>query len=523
MKPDRNPWTIYLVLLLLFLPLYILRDYTPNNELRYVSIVEEALQRGSIFVFYNHDIPYADKPPFYFWVMMIGKLIAGNHLLIFMGCFNLLVAAFIIWEMNKWCFPNASFSVLLPPTLVLLTTGLFTGSFLVVRMDLLMTLFIILSTSTFFRLYTGKGSKDDEWLFPLFLFLGVFTKGPLGFLLPVAAILLFLLIKKDIPAIKRYLGIRTLAIFGSLCLIWFIAVWVEGDIAYLKNLLFHQTIDRAIDSFHHQEPFYFYLWRFWIFAAPWSLFCAFLFIEAFRKKMIAGNPLLLFFAVMIGSTFIILSLISSKLDIYLLPVYPFCIYFAFMVLREKPYSRLAYYSMILPIGVLFCILPILLIGMKRSPVMLEYPVIAIGGAILAIFAGVIAIWFLIKRQITQSIIVCAGSLLIFILLSSIQLPPFNEYLGLKAIAEEGRIMARKHQTTRFAFTGFQRGENMEVYLDVPVSPVEEEQVIGTNPILPPYILFVREKEFQQNIRLQQFLSERENRLRGKYRVFVIEK
>ena len=39
------------LLLLAVLPVLIFRDYTPSNELRYLSIVDEALRNGDIFTF----------------------------------------------------------------------------------------------------------------------------------------------------------------------------------------------------------------------------------------------------------------------------------------------------------------------------------------------------------------------------------------------------------------------------------------------------------------------------------------
>ena len=57
------------------LPLMLFRDPTVSNELRYLSIADEALRDGHIFAFYNHGVPYADKPPLYFWLMMVGKLV----------------------------------------------------------------------------------------------------------------------------------------------------------------------------------------------------------------------------------------------------------------------------------------------------------------------------------------------------------------------------------------------------------------------------------------------------------------
>jgi len=46
-----NNKRICLIWFVALLPAMILRDYTPDNELRYLSIVDEALRNGNIFTF----------------------------------------------------------------------------------------------------------------------------------------------------------------------------------------------------------------------------------------------------------------------------------------------------------------------------------------------------------------------------------------------------------------------------------------------------------------------------------------
>ena len=97
---------LYFFPLLFFLPIYIFRDYTPNNELRYISIIRDAVNNGSLFVFSNHGVLYADKPPLYFWIMMLFDLISDEHLLLLIGIFNLFVVGVILSVLSKWCFPS---------------------------------------------------------------------------------------------------------------------------------------------------------------------------------------------------------------------------------------------------------------------------------------------------------------------------------------------------------------------------------------------------------------------------------
>jgi 4-amino-4-deoxy-L-arabinose transferase and related glycosyltransferases of PMT family len=103
MKNNRQI-IIFLFIFLAILPILIFRDYTANNELKYLSIVDEAIEEGHIFAFYNHGVPYADKPPLYFWIMMIGKFIFGKHIMFCISLLSVIPALVVLYTMNSWLY-----------------------------------------------------------------------------------------------------------------------------------------------------------------------------------------------------------------------------------------------------------------------------------------------------------------------------------------------------------------------------------------------------------------------------------
>lgn len=138
----------------------ILRDFTPDNELRYLSIVDEAIINGDIFTFTNQGIIYADKPPLYFWLMMLGKVILNGHRMWFLSMLSFIPALVTLITMTKWMrILNAGKETSEKRTnenaaiLMLMTSGLFLGLTIVVRMDMLMVMFITLSLFTFYKIY----------------------------------------------------------------------------------------------------------------------------------------------------------------------------------------------------------------------------------------------------------------------------------------------------------------------------------------------------------------------------------
>lgn len=169
------------LLLLAVLPVLIFRDYTPSNELRYLSIVDEALRNGDIFTFTNHGIQYADKPPLYFWILMLGKWLLGNHAMWFASLFSFIPALVIMLVMDRWVEREVSVANRLSAQLMLMSCGLFLGLAVVLRMDMLMCMFIVLALRTFYQMLKGQGSKNwNQFLFPFYIFMAVFSKGTCG-------------------------------------------------------------------------------------------------------------------------------------------------------------------------------------------------------------------------------------------------------------------------------------------------------------------------------------------------------
>ena len=157
-------------------------------------------------------------------------------------------------------------------TQTILNCVMFLGTMVVLRMDMLMCLFITLAIATFYRMYSGEGArKSDPVMLPVWIFLALFTKGPVGLLMPPLAIAVFLAVKRDWKGFRKYLGLKTWGIIAGLAAIWLTCVWFEGGAEYIDNLLFKQTMGRAVNAFTHAKPFWFYLVSIWWCLAPYCL------------------------------------------------------------------------------------------------------------------------------------------------------------------------------------------------------------------------------------------------------------
>ena len=466
--------TVFVFCAVCLLPMMAMRDFTPSNELRYLSIADEAIANGHLFAFYNHGIPYADKPPLYFWIVMLCRLLFGHHSCLALSMFSLIPAFAIVGIMDRWVMKGKSAMNRMSVAGMTLTCVMFLGTMVVLRMDMLMCLFIVLALWTFYRMYTGEGSRrQDSLTLPLWILLALFTKGPVGLLMPPLAIAVFLAVKRDWKGFRKYLGLKTWGIIAALSAVWLTCVWLEGGLEYINNLLFKQTVGRAVNAFTHARPFWFYLVTILWCLAPYTLLLIGSFMASLLPVRKAGaekvSDLEILFLCTIISTAAMLSSFSSKLPIYLVPVLPFCVYLFPTVLDrigERGWMRWSVgIFQILPLCAVIATL-LFLSGSVTIPAAAclldeysfarEAPVV--NAVILLTLANAMGTWFLIKRKSVNipALLLSAGLFLAAFSASAV-LRDLNPYIGY------GSICSRVPEGTDVATIFLHRPENIDVY------------------------------------------------------------
>lgn len=466
--------TVFVFCAVCLLPMMAMRDFTPSNELRYLSIADEAIANGHLFAFYNHGIPYADKPPLYFWIVMLCRLLFGHHSCLALSMFSLIPAFAIVGIMDRWVMKGKSAMNRMSVAGMTLTCVMFLGTMVVLRMDMLMCLFIVLALWTFYRMYTGEGSRrQDSLTLPLWIFLALFTKGPVGLLMPPLAIAVFLAVKRDWKGFRKYLGLKTWGIIAALSAVWLTCVWLEGGPEYINNLLFKQTVGRAVNAFTHARPFWFYLVTLLWCLAPYTLLLIGSFMASLLPVRKAGaeksSDLEILFLCTIISTVAMLSSFSSKLPIYLVPVFPFCVYLFPTVLDrigERGWMRWSvgiFQILLLCAGIATLLflsgsvtIPAAACLLDEYSFVREAPVV--NAVILLTLANAMGTWSLIKRKSVNipALLLSAGLFLAAFSASAV-LRDLNPYIGY------GSICSRVPEGTDVATIFLHRPENIDVY------------------------------------------------------------
>lgn len=515
----RHPiMTVFAFTFVCLFPVMMLRDFTPSNELRYLSIADEALADGHIFAFYNHGLAYADKPPLYFWIVMLCRLLFGHHSCLALSMFSLIPAFVITGIMDKWVMKGKPAMERMALAGMTLTCVMFLGTMIVLRMDMLMCMFIVLALWTFYRMYTGEGArKSDSVMLPVWIFLALFTKGPVGLLMPTLSIAVFLAVKRDWKGFGKYLGLKTWGIIAGLAAIWIGCVWIEGGSEYINNLLVKQTVGRAVNAFTHAKPFWFYLVAIIWCLAPYCLLLIGSFVASLlpvRGKSQRSDLEVLFLCTII-STIAMLSSFSSKLPIYLIPVFPFCVYLFPIVLDrigERGWMRwsVGIFSIIFTVIGLAALtvlfgeidIPALNNLLHEYPFALEAPII--NGIILLTLANILGIWFLVKRKVWNipALLLGAG-LFLAVFSASAVVKDINPYIGY------GSICSKVPEGTDVATVFLHRPENIDAYIGRQITDYgkEPERLIEAASVSDkPLTIITRVSRLEQTPELQRLFS-----------------
>ena len=301
---------------------------------------------------YNGENFY-DKPPLYNWLAALAFMVMGfNELaarlpaaLLGLGC-----VLITYWLARKMFAPVAAFL----SALVLATSVEFIVLSRAVVHDISLAFFVTLALTLFF-----VGFKNERRRKPAFLFgyatlgLAVLAKGPVGAVLPVMIIGLFLIYKRQLRFLKDMQIGWGLLIFLAVAAPWYVLISLKNP-DYLEYFLLKQNIGSFLSQqSRHPRPFYYYIPVLMGGLFPWSLFLPLALFRAIRAKAVLHGDGVIFALIWFGVIFIFFSMANSKLVTYILPLFPAAALLVGVLLYDLLYAS----NRVLHKGVLYSYLP----------------------------------------------------------------------------------------------------------------------------------------------------------------------
>jgi 4-amino-4-deoxy-L-arabinose transferase-like glycosyltransferase len=188
----------------------------------------------------------------------------------------------------------------------------------IVRMDMMLTFFVTLALYYFWEAFHNNRKKyyNHFWIATGF---SVLTKGPLGLAFPVLAVIVTVFARRDWTKLKHLFLNWGFILFFPMGVGWLVAAWFAGYQDFVNNIIFKQVLERATDSFIHKQPFYFYLILLPALFLPWFFYLPRAIYHLWKSEEKESVHFLL---IWFGTGLLTISLISGKLFIYLLPVFP---------------------------------------------------------------------------------------------------------------------------------------------------------------------------------------------------------
>ena len=312
------------------------RDLWNPDEPRYAEVAREMLAPPMAFEHFLvprlNGETYTHKPPLHFWnIALFGALRGGvdevaarlPSLLAGVGAVLVVfaLACRLLGRTTAW---------LAAP--VFLTSALVMWNARVGQIDMTLTFLELLAILFWARGHFGAadGATDRHaqwsarWSLGFFACAGLATlaKGPVGLIVPLLAVTLFLACERDRAGFAKLRLGRGLLLWAAIVLAWFgPAVWLAGR-SYLDALLVDQTLSRYAGGTYHPRPWHYYFQTLPGTFAPWSLLAPVAVHAAFRRSREEPGSrqarAVRFLLIWIASTFVFFSLSGGKRTVYLL-------------------------------------------------------------------------------------------------------------------------------------------------------------------------------------------------------------
>ena len=384
-----------LIPLLLFAMLWQLGSWgvVETSEARYAEISREILTSGNWFMPRLLGIYHFDKPLMTYWITATGMKIFGVNA--FGARFFLqlayLLQIILVYKIALGLFGSAkkaSYAAIFYsglPLVLISVRNLTTDAYL--------NTFELLGVYLLIRYYAHR---KPFWLYLFFidLALAVFTKGPVGLLIPVLMIYpvrKILHIENNKNSVHVWLGILLMLILGSS---WFFYLMMKSQEFY-NFFIGEQLADRMLkaSSLHRAKPFWYYFAFFPATTLPAFLLVPEAIIKSIRQK---DKTLILLTVYWLLIPFLFFSVSSSKLVLYVLPLTPYVALAGGWLTDEKPWEKFKKYYFFFWGFYTILLLALVALFLEIIPQVTYTPSVPAWIFLIAGFG--LLIWFLFKRN-----------------------------------------------------------------------------------------------------------------------------
>lgn len=294
------------------------------EEPRYAEIPRQMLHAGNLAMPTLHGLPYYDKPPLLYWLVMGSYQTFGIHdwaaRLVSSGAAFFTVLVTYFWG-RRMAGARAGFAAAM--MLTLSARFVYLGRLL--TMNSLLCLWVVAALAAAHVALCSARLRWRWWLLSAgACALGLLTKGPVALILVCVPVLLQRLLD---PRTARLPAKAWIAYLGTALLLagpWYLLLAVS-DPDFARYFFWKHNVVRFLSPFDHEKPIYAYVPDLLLGMLPWSLLLLPLgrFLGRHATPMSTRRPAPLgFFLLASVWCFVFYSLAGSKRAGYILPAMP---------------------------------------------------------------------------------------------------------------------------------------------------------------------------------------------------------
>ena len=287
------------------------RELYVGDETKYTQVVRE-MRAGAFFLPTLEGEPYTHKPPLHFWAIAALTHLFGVYSIWPFVLPSIVAFLVLLWLMVRIDGPLAAF--------ITGTSLMVWGSAQSARMDVAFTALLVLAAwmlKTFLdessaaiphagtRLIHAAGATG----------LATLVKGPMAPVIVIALLVIERIRRKKLPRGPYLLAFALMAIIP---LLWFVPAMLMGGDEYTREVLVKQTAGRAIGSWVHKAAPWFYITHAPADLFPWFFLLVVALFAVYRRR----DEDTKFYVSWILAVLVPYSVISSKLDVYMMTLIP---------------------------------------------------------------------------------------------------------------------------------------------------------------------------------------------------------
>lgn len=411
---------------------------TDPDEVFYAQTVKEMSVRHEWNIPFLFGQPQFEKPILIYWLLRTAFLIFGMTdfaarffpaLFAVLGIIGVYLLAMVGFNDSKKALASA---------IVLMSCVLYIGLARTVFTDMVFSALILFAMLSFFWGYSYPSRRDRGIiLFFIFTALATLAKGPLGLLLPLAAIALFLFIKRETKSFFRFSVITGAALFAVICLPWYIFIIAKYGNSFTREFFYNDHIRRLFFAEHPgNDRWYFYPGSMLGLFFPWSLFlvAALYRLARSRLRLLPIEQLLVCWVAVI---FIVFQAAHSKLVSYVLPLFPALALICGAYIGDlmaaagrRPINKMVFLLscltfLLLPVGMAFVVSKF---GLSLPPV---------AGYVFTVIFGtwfLVTLFFILTTRLQAAFYLLAFALPIFFITSPINTEEIEPYFSSEDIS-----------------------------------------------------------------------------------------